>query len=61
MGVPNNKSIPFRLEDQMKKSPQVRILLLMLLLPLVLVLVGCERKSINEIMADPQRYAHREV
>ena len=45
----------------MKKSPQVRILLLMLLLPLVLVLVGCERKSINEIMADPQRYAHREV
>ena len=45
----------------MKKSPQVGILLLMLLLPLVLVLVGCETKSINEIMADPQRYAHREV
>ena len=61
MDVPNNKSIPFRLEDQMKKNPQVRILLFMLLLPLVLVLVGCERKSINEIMADPQRYAHREV
>ncbi len=45
----------------MKKSLQVRMLLSVLLLSLVLVLAGCERKSINEIMADPQRYTHKEV
>ena len=27
----------------------------------VLMLIACERKSINQILADPQRYAHREV
>ncbi len=26
-----------------------------------MVLVGCEQKSINQIMADPQRYANHEV
>ena len=25
------------------------------------MLIGCERKSINQILADPHQYAHREV
>ena len=27
----------------------------------VLMLIACERKSINQILADPQQYAHRDV
>lgn len=27
----------------------------------ILMLIGCERKSINQILADPHQYAHREV
>jgi len=36
-------------------------LALMGLLGTVLFLVSCEQKTINQIMADPQRYANKEV
>lgn len=45
----------------MKTQTKIRWLTLLLLVPLVLVLAGCEQKKINEILADPQRYANREV
>jgi len=45
----------------MKPNTPVRLLMILLLTPLVLVLTGCEQKSINEILADPQRYANRDV
>jgi len=34
---------------------------LMALLGAVLIVISCERKTINQIMADPQRYANKEV
>ena len=37
------------------------VLRVLLTAPLVLVLVGCEERKINEILADPQRYANRDV
>jgi hypothetical protein len=39
----------------------LRFLMILLLTPLLLVLVGCEQKTINQILADPHRYANREV
>lgn len=36
-------------------------LMLWALLGTVLFLTSCERKTINQIMADPQRYANKEV
>ncbi|MCI0350527.1 MAG: hypothetical protein L0Z53_13975 [Acidobacteriales bacterium] len=41
-----------------KKS---KLLLAVLLAPLMLILVGCEQKTINQILAEPQRYANRDV
>ena len=38
-----------------------KLLLAMVLASAMLVLVGCEYKTINQIMAEPQRYANREV
>ncbi len=35
--------------------------MLLALLGTVLFLTGCEQKTINQIMADPQRYANKEV
>ena len=34
---------------------------LLALMGMVLFLTGCEQKTINQIMADPQRYANKEV
>lgn len=39
----------------------MRRILLGVLLSLVVTLIACEKKSINQIMADPGRYANREV
>jgi len=38
-----------------------KLLLAMVLASAMLVLVGCEYKTINQIMAEPQRYANRDV
>lgn len=45
----------------MRHRTRSRLLIGLLLAPLALILVGCEQKKINEILADPQRYANREV
>jgi hypothetical protein len=43
-------------------SPKkAKLLLAMVLASSMLVLVGCEYKTINQIMAEPQRYANRNV
>lgn len=43
-------------------SPKkAKLLLAMVLASAMLVLVGCEYKTINQIMAEPQRYANRDV
>lgn len=43
-------------------SPKkVKLLLAMVLASAMLVLVGCESKTINQIMAEPQRYANKDV
>jgi hypothetical protein len=43
-------------------SPRkAKLLLAMVLASAMLVLVGCEYKTINQIMAEPQRYANRNV
>ena len=43
-------------------SPRkAKLLLGMVLASAMLVLVGCEYKTINQIMAEPQRYANRNV
>jgi hypothetical protein len=43
-------------------SPRkAKLLLVMVLASAMLVLVGCEYKTINQIMAEPQRYANRNV
>jgi hypothetical protein len=45
----------------MKVITSVRAWQLVVLISSALVLVACEQKSINQILADPHRYAHREV
>jgi len=40
---------------------KAKLLLAMVLASAMLVLVGCESKTINQILAEPQRYAHRDV
>jgi hypothetical protein len=40
---------------------KAKLLLAMVLASAMLVLVGCEYKTINQIMAEPQRYANRNV
>ena len=40
---------------------KAKLLLAMVLASTMLVLVGCESKTINQIMAEPQRYANRDV
>ena len=43
-------------------SPKkAKLLLAMVLASAMLVLVGCEAKTINQILAEPQRYANRDV
>ena len=43
-------------------SPKkAKLLLAMVLASAMLVLVGCEYKTINQILAEPQRYAKRDV
>ena len=42
-------------------SMKAKLLLVMVLASAMLVLVGCEYKTINQIMAEPQRYANRNV
>lgn len=38
-----------------------KLLLATVLVSTMFVLVGCEQKTINQIMAEPQRYANRDV
>jgi membrane protein implicated in regulation of membrane protease activity len=45
----------------MKKSGVVRIAVLLVVLMLALLLIACEKKTINQIKADPNRYAQHEV
>jgi membrane protein implicated in regulation of membrane protease activity len=45
----------------MSRITLARAWLLIALSTLALVLVACERRSINQILADPHRYAHRDV
>jgi hypothetical protein len=45
----------------MKALPSRRIWQSVVLACAVFTLIACERKSINQILADPQRYAHHEV
>jgi len=45
----------------MQKSMYSRYALWAAILFTVLIVSGCEQKSINEIKADPSRYANREV
>jgi len=45
----------------MKKSGVVRIAVLLVVSMLALLLIACEKKTINQIKADPNRYAQREV
>ncbi len=40
---------------------KAKMLLALFLVPLTFILVGCERKTINQILAEPGRYANREV
>ena len=43
-------------------SPRnAKLLLAMVLASAMLVLVGCEHKTINQILAEPQRYARHDV
>jgi hypothetical protein len=43
------------------RPKKAKLLLAMVLASAMLVLVGCEYKTINQIMAEPQRYANRNV
>ena len=45
----------------MRKTGVVRMSVLLVVSILALLLVACEKKTINEIRADPHRYADREV
>ena len=45
----------------MNQNAVTRLALLSLLAVLALFLSACEQKTINQIKADPQRYANREV
>jgi len=45
----------------MQKSGVVRIAVLLVVSMLALLLIACEKKTINQIKADPNRYAQREV
>ena len=45
----------------MRKTGVVRVAVLLTVSILALVLVACEKKTINEIRADPHRYADRDV
>ena len=40
---------------------KAKLLLALVLASTMLILVGCEYKTINQIMAEPQRYANRDV
>ena len=40
---------------------KAKLLLAMVLASAMFVLVGCEQKTINQILAEPQRYANRDV
>jgi hypothetical protein len=42
-------------------STKAKLCLAVVLASAMLVLVGCEHKTINQIMAEPQRYANRDV
>lgn len=45
----------------MKVITSVRAWQLLVVISSALVLAACEQKNINQILADPHRYAHREV
>ncbi|MEW5977514.1 MAG: hypothetical protein AB1898_17110 [Acidobacteriota bacterium] len=45
----------------MKEIKRVKLAAGIVLVAMTLFLLGCEQKSINQILADPQRYANREV
>lgn len=45
----------------MRKSGVVRFAVLLVVSMLALLLVACEKKTINQIKADPNRYAQHEV
>ena len=45
----------------MRRVDVSRVWVLIALATLLLVLAGCEQKSINQIMADPQMYANHDV
>jgi hypothetical protein len=45
----------------MKAIASIRAFQLVVVISSGLLLVACEQKSINQILADPHRYAHREV
>jgi membrane protein implicated in regulation of membrane protease activity len=45
----------------MRKTGVVRITVLLVVSMLALLLVACEKKTINQIKADPNRYAKHEV
>jgi hypothetical protein len=45
----------------MEGRTTIRSVMVLSLTSLVLVLAGCEQKKINEILADPQRFANRDV
>ena len=40
---------------------RAKLLLVVVLASAMFVLVGCESRTINQIMAEPQRYANRDV
>jgi len=40
---------------------KAKLLLAMVLASVMLVLVGCESRTINQILAEPQRYANHDV
>jgi len=43
------------------RPKKAKLLLAMVLASVMLVLVGCESRTINQILAEPQRYANRDV
>jgi hypothetical protein len=48
-------------EITMRKTGGMRMAVLLVVSISALLLVACEKKTINEIRADPQRYADRDV
>jgi hypothetical protein len=40
---------------------KAKLFLALFLVPMIFILAGCEQKTINQIMAEPQRYANRDV